>query len=345
MEDEKLGSNLIFIICQPRSGSTLLQLILNGHPEIHTVAEPWIMLHPLYVLKDEEIQAEYYPDITRRALRDFFKELPEGEKTYIEGLRRMHSFLYGSALRSNDMRYFLDKTPAYYLIIPELYRVFPKAKYIFLLRNPLAVFSSILVDWTKGFWQNLYRYRVPLLKAPPLLADGIEHLGDNAIVVHYENLTSCPEETVTALCESLQLPFVPTMLDYGQRPFPKGRIGDHYRIHLNAKPVPDYINKWIDVLSTPQNRHLGKAYLDTLGSELLSRLDYSYNELNEALHSRKSREGRLILSWHSVMKPPEERAIWDNIYMRMVASIKQRGFLPTVHIAMQKALDKLQYRG
>ena len=57
--DGKQGENLIFIISQPRAGSTLLQRILGGHPEIHTAAEPWIMLHPLYALKSKGCSAEY----------------------------------------------------------------------------------------------------------------------------------------------------------------------------------------------------------------------------------------------------------------------------------------------
>jgi len=52
------GSNLIFILSLPRSGSTLLQRILGGHSQVHTVAEPWLMLNPLYALRETGIEAE-----------------------------------------------------------------------------------------------------------------------------------------------------------------------------------------------------------------------------------------------------------------------------------------------
>ena len=48
MADEYLGENLIFIISQPRSGSTLLQRMLSGNKDIKASAETWLMLHPLY---------------------------------------------------------------------------------------------------------------------------------------------------------------------------------------------------------------------------------------------------------------------------------------------------------
>jgi len=52
------GENMIFLISQPRAGSTLSQRMLGSHPDIYTVSEPWLMLHPLYPLRSEGHQAE-----------------------------------------------------------------------------------------------------------------------------------------------------------------------------------------------------------------------------------------------------------------------------------------------
>ena len=41
-----LREDLIFVISQPRLGSTFLQRLLAGHPEVQTSAETWLMLHP-----------------------------------------------------------------------------------------------------------------------------------------------------------------------------------------------------------------------------------------------------------------------------------------------------------
>lgn len=51
-------SNLIFLISQPRSGSTLLQKLIATSNQIDTLQEPWLMLHPLYALKDHGNQYE-----------------------------------------------------------------------------------------------------------------------------------------------------------------------------------------------------------------------------------------------------------------------------------------------
>lgn len=42
------GKNLIFIVSQPRSGSTLLQRILSAHSQICTTSEPWLALPLLW---------------------------------------------------------------------------------------------------------------------------------------------------------------------------------------------------------------------------------------------------------------------------------------------------------
>ena len=145
------GQNLIFLISQPRSGSTLLQRILGGHPDIHTVSEPWLMLHPFYALRGTSgISTEYSTYPAHRALMNFLSTFDQGEELFFEGVRRMYGHFYEKALDTSGSRYFLDKTPRYYLIIPELIQTFPKAKFIILLRNPLAVLSSMVKTRARG---------------------------------------------------------------------------------------------------------------------------------------------------------------------------------------------------
>ena len=105
------GDNLIFLISQPRAGSTLLQRMLATHPEIYTTSEPWLMLHPLYALRPEGYEAEYNADWAQSAVRDFLQALPGGEDEYLEGVRRMYTYLYERAFAGSGKRYFLDKTP------------------------------------------------------------------------------------------------------------------------------------------------------------------------------------------------------------------------------------------
>ena len=65
--DEK---KLIFIISQPRSGSTLLQSLLSNNDFVATTSEPWILIPFLSFLKgDTKLNANF--KLTKNAIIDF----------------------------------------------------------------------------------------------------------------------------------------------------------------------------------------------------------------------------------------------------------------------------------
>jgi len=294
----RVGENLIFLISQPRAGSTLLQRILNGHSDIHTTAEPWIMLHPIYALKRNGLDAEYESSLARQGLDDFLMQVPEGEELYIEALREMANVLYNKMINVSGKKYFLDKTPRYYFIIPELYRVFPKAKFIFLMRNPVAVLSSVLKTWCGNILQNLVNKPIhtDLIKGPHYLLQGIKGLKEDAIVVHYEKLVQNPKAVMQHVCKRIGIPFYDNMLEYGLHSPPEGRFGDSTGIYQHSKPVSEYIDKWTENLQSPDLIEFAQKYLLDLGPEVITRMGYSYQNIKdklepEKLFYRKSRGG------------------------------------------------------
>ncbi|HXI50198.1 MAG TPA: sulfotransferase, partial [Candidatus Saccharimonadales bacterium] len=279
------GENLIFAISQPRAGSTLLQRMLAGHPSIFATAEPWIMLHPLYALRAQGHTADYNAEWARAALKDFCDNLEGGEQAYVEALRAMGVSLYNQALQRSGRACFLDKTPRYYQICPELRRTFPEAKFILLLRNPLAVLSSMLTSWIQEDWERLELYQEDLLTAPPRLEAALRGFGSDAILVRYEEMVQQPEQVMGDLCGRLGLPFDPGMIEYGGRPKPKGNMGDDVGIHRFSRPVTESKDKWLAELAAPRRRLLAESYLAALDHGVLSRLGYPKQELLSALRA------------------------------------------------------------
>ncbi len=300
------GENLIFLISQQRAGSTLLQRILAGHPEVHTTAEPWLMLHPVYALREEGHQAEYNAVLAHKALHDFLETLESGQTRYLEALRRMALYLYATACEQAGKTYFLDKTPRYYLIIPELARVFPQAKFLVLVRNPLAVLSSILNTWVKGHPILLARYRQDLIEAPRRLVEGIELLEDRATVVHYETLVVDPQTVVQFLCDRLGLEFQPSMLEYGKGIRPQGEMGDPGGVDRYARPATDSLDRWLSLGQTLQTRHFAEGYLRALGPDLLAALGYNYAELEAILAMVPCKGGKIDVTWQQIVEPDED---------------------------------------
>ncbi|MFN0106644.1 MAG: sulfotransferase family protein [Bryobacteraceae bacterium] len=285
------GSNLIFVISQPRAGSTLLQRILAAHPAIHTASEPWIALHPLFALRPEGVSCNYSHALARNATLEFLSQLPGGQDSYYEGVRRMLGHLYECALAGSQKTIFLDKTPRYYFIISELRRTFPEARFVFILRNPLAVFSSMMETWVKGiYFGKLCSLRNDLvhdlLTAPDLIMNGIRDFGPDAAVLRYEELAVTPDAAVRRLCRDLAIDFHPGMIDYGTegRNLERWSYGDQGTVYSEQRPIGDRAERWQQVLrnSSPW-MNLAKGYLLALGRRLIVEMGYDYGELKSIL--------------------------------------------------------------
>ena len=174
------GENLIFIISQPRAGSTLLQLMLSGHPDIATTSEPWIALHPVFSLMKEGIDTVYNSKLARLALIDFLKQSGVDESFYKRQVTSFLLSLYNRSIAHQKKKIFLDKTPRYYHIINELIEIFPNAKFIIIFRNPLAVLNSILTSWVKNDILRLSGNRDDLMIAPQKMIDFIKCYPDKS---------------------------------------------------------------------------------------------------------------------------------------------------------------------
>lgn len=279
---DPLGANLIFILSQPRAGSTLLQKILGSHPGIHTVSEPWVALHPLFGLRAGGLATDYGARLSLAAVEQFLARLPEGEEAWWEAVRRMLGHLYERALAPSGKRFFLDKTPRYYFIIPELRRTFPRAHFVFLLRHPLAVLASVIDTWAPDdSVADLRLFRHDLGVAPKRLVEALAAAGPNDVVVRYEDLAAKPEPAIAALCQALGVAFDPAMVRYGgsdagRAQFEFGDVGTVYR---EDRPIADRIDRWRTTLDSPIRRAWAAGYLRLLGAEIVGALGYSYAEM------------------------------------------------------------------
>lgn len=267
-------SDLVFLLSQPRSGSTLTQKILGAHSEIYTRSETWMMFPPAYTLKNSGMEAEYNANLQYLASRDFILNLPDGGmERYISGLKSFYLDMYGAYAAENVKRFFLDKTPRYYLIYDQLKTMFSEAKYLLLLRNPLAVLSSMIAK--KSDLSDLYKNRVDLFSGPDRLIDIISE--SNCFVFAYEQMLENPTITFESVCDYLKIPFEAAMIE-------------NFLVHGEEWPYGDkniYVKKgidcstayqWIDRLKDPQYWRLLYDYLQFIGEERMAMLGYNFEE-------------------------------------------------------------------
>ncbi|MCP5178919.1 MAG: sulfotransferase [Pseudomonadales bacterium] len=302
-QENYLGEDLIFVISQPRSGSTLLQRVLSGHPEIQTSAETWLMLHPVYGRRATGIEAEYNARWQREAVDDFVAHYTDGAGCTTMQYAAYASAYYRNALRKGNRRYFLDKTPRYFLIIEDLYRLFPKASFIFLLRNPMAVLASELETYVKGDWKVLELFASDLIAAPKMIADGVALLGDAACTVRYEEFVADPEHHTRRILDYLGLDFLPSMIDYAGTPAPIGSMNDPVGVHRHSRPQTSSLENWKKLADNPQDAHLAHACLDDIGPETLERLGYPLNDIRHHLGTPPEIDSASIFPWSLAIRP------------------------------------------
>lgn len=305
--------NLIFLISQPRAGSTLLQSILGGLEQVHTVSEPWLMLHPLYALRERGHTAEYDAVVANRALVDFLATLGNGKDEYLTAVGKMALHLYGAACAEAGKPLFLDKTPRYYRILPQLRQVFPRARYVVLLRNPAAVLSSIIHTWVNNNWTGFDYFRDDLLLAPALITEFLTAAGKQALHVRYESLLLEPETTVRAVCDYLQQPYHPELLRYGERAPLAGRYGDPSGISRHNMPSIESLNRWFIHARDPQVNHLLTAYLSDLKPDLIAKMGYDSDVLLAALGSVAQGPGRPAVTWSQLLK--QDKTFSDKLWL------------------------------
>ena len=281
------GEGLIFLVSLPRSGSTMLQRVLGGHPDIHTAAEPWVMLNPLYALKRDGVSADYDAGMGRRALEEFLDELPGDEQNYYDAVRQLGRTLYSRAVRAAGKSRFLDKTPRYFYVMPELMRTFPKARFVLLVRHPLAVLASVLRTWFNNDVQAFESstHHKDMLEGPRLLCEAMEAAGDNLLVTRYEDIVRNPDTEIRRLCDFLEIPFFAPMLSYGDRPAPTGTLGDPENVNRQAAPVAAFADAWKRAFDTPELRGYALAYVERTGGDVLDKLGYPAAHMRELLSS------------------------------------------------------------
>lgn len=285
---------LIFLMSLPRSGSTLLQRMLATLPEIHTVSEPWLLLPLSSTLQNKHTLAMYNHEFASNAIEDFIQTLPNKHRDFYEAIEKFILSLYFNASFKDSAKYFLDKTPRYYMIVKFLSDVFPSAKFIFLFRNPLEVLASILFAQLKNRFLINPHY-VDLFYGPQALVEGYHKTKDRSIKINYHDLVNSPDSELERICSFLHIPYDASMSKKFVNIIFKGRLGDQTGIkeYNSISTAPS--DKWKTVLNTNYRKKFAKKYIKKMGDPILSVFGASTAELLKEIDKIQNiRSGSII---------------------------------------------------
>jgi hypothetical protein len=276
--------NMLFVISSPRSGSTMLERMLESHSQIQGGPESHL-LTPLAHLGvwDKVDKAPYDHILAAESQKLFVEQLPNKEQDYWDACRAYCDTLYGRWMQDTGKSICLDKTPAYGLILPYMIKVFPDAKYIVLTRHPLATFSSFANSFFDGDYHLAQNYNPLLNRYVPALANFLRQNEVPFLHVRYEDLVEDPETWLKKIYEHIDIPFEKETIDYGSHDrdgaAEKG-LGDPIGVQRHSRPSTDSLDKWVEELSSDDQRlALMQSIIERLNPDDLDTIGYPVESL------------------------------------------------------------------
>jgi hypothetical protein len=255
------GDRPIFVIGCPRSGTTLLRVMLNAHPRIAIPPETRFLI-PAY-LQRRRFGALRSPE-QRDRLADFVLTRPASRFSRLgvpaEDVRAAMDKApsLGAALAAPFAAYaerfgkarWGDKRPFYYSFVDELERLFPDAQFVHVVRDGRACVASLK---RPPFDYSSERAMVTWLNAVHSCRAAAHRLGPQRChEVRYEDLVAEPERVLRALCAFLDEDFDPAMLapeEVVDLVVPTG-FQQHGQIKAGVNPAS--VDKWRRELSAAE---------------------------------------------------------------------------------------------
>jgi hypothetical protein len=254
MADPNHGARFIFVGGAARSGTTLVQNMLDSHPDIYGAPE-FLHIPDIISLRKtlrHSIDREWidlicsYEDVDRHIC------------SLIEG------FLYPLAERSGR-RFLSEKTPNNILVFPELISLFPGARFIHVVRDPRAIVASQLQVGKRAKqrgWQTqdfTHGVSAAVEYVDRCFKSGFassEIAPERVIEVVYERLVANPEYETKRICEFLKVEWSSRMLHPGEIKHPGEKAVTNNVWYdtksYNRNPEPYEVDKWRSQLSRMQ---------------------------------------------------------------------------------------------
>jgi hypothetical protein len=305
----------VFIVGCPRSGTTLLQRILDCHPQVAITPEThWI---PRWYEKRDAKGIRLDGTVTRKIVRKLlafprFRELgisqaeleariePRGTVSYAQFVSALFD-LYGE---KRGKRLVGDKTPGYARNLETLHTLWPDAKLVHLIRDGRDVCLSVLNwqrarGWAAG--QGLARFSAwaesPLCAAA-LWWDWHVRLAREAgrsfplgvyTELRYEALVADPPSECQQLSRFLGVPYDEGMIRLYERRAHEGNAGDEKH---SWQPITTGLRNWRTQMLSGD-----VALFEAAAGDLLEELGYARaipEPGPEAIHFASNVRGRWI---------------------------------------------------
>lgn len=202
------GSDLCFLVGFQRSGTTLLETMLNAHPDIVSIEEKPTLEQVIHALRT-----------SRRGYPDALAALDGSGLTQ---LRQLYRTELESHLDGRKAALVLDKLPMRFMHAGLIHRLFPRARILFALRHPCdVVLSNFMQDFAPNessiHFDTLEDSAAMYVRAMGLWRRIEDLLPLRLQYLRYEALVADPQAEMASVCSFLGVEPVAAMFDAAAR--------------------------------------------------------------------------------------------------------------------------------
>ncbi len=239
---QPLDLPIVFVLAKGRSGTTLLQTMLEAHPNTVAPLESRFVVH--FRNRYGSVK-RWTPSVKKRFIEDVLSELKISLfwEMDVPALTRRIELLpedssYGlvckqvyvsrvALFEQQEPKVIIDKNPIHALLLPLITDVFPDARFIHVIRDYRANSSSFYKFQPHktmrelGHMWVLYNEKIERLKTEK---------PNRFHTLRYESLVREPEHELREISDFLGLSFDPMMVNY------HGTIGELYDAYVRRSP-------------------------------------------------------------------------------------------------------------
>jgi hypothetical protein len=271
------------IVGCPRSGTSLLAVMLDSHPELAIPPETSFVGAVARLHGDSaDVRRAFFETVTTdRIAVSNWSDFGLEKDALRRRLEAIEPFTVSAGLRAFYAMYAEsegkprcgEKTPGYVFVMPEIAALLPEACFIHVIRDP----GDTALSWRKTWFAPSQDFRVLGEEWKKHVEAGrrASTLVRRYVEVRFEDLVLRGNETLRRICESIALPFDPRMLDYraqGAARIARLKGRQHARgpmiereqrtsIHVNLtrEPDADRLGVWRREMSADDRRVLEGA--------------------------------------------------------------------------------------
>lgn len=273
-----------FVIGSPRSGTTLLRLMLDAHSDMAIPPETGFFMSEKIFSDDRE---KFFSEITTYPSESpNWGDFHVSKEHFHAEIKKLRIFNPAEGLRAFYRVYaerfskkrWGDKTPLHGLHMRKIQDILPEARFIHIIRDGRDAAVSLRKQWFSpgydievqaGYWRN---------NILTMHEEGRQTL--HYLEIRYEDLVNQPEDVLKKICVFLEMDFQNEMLRYYEKS--PARIQEHLaRYRMNGSVIVSQTDRYHQQISTtkPLDASLIGRWKDLLSKEEIHNFDVAAGDV------------------------------------------------------------------